>query len=225
MKSIMLVEMLKQGNFVIPMYLFQLREKFSLPLEEFLFLVYLTNIDERFMFDPVKLSKTLSLSLEDVMVYVDHLTEQGWIQVDVVKNEKGIMEEYVSLKLFYEKVSHLLIDDIAEKEENRTSEKKTIYDKVAEGFARPINSIEREVIASWVENGFSEELISAALKETVLNGVSNLRYMDRILYEWNKKGYKTEEDVEKGKKKYQEERKGEEKLDLFDYDWFDDDES
>ena len=47
------------------------------------------------------------------------------------------------------------------------------------------SSIEREIIGSWVENGFSEELILAALKETVFNGVSNLRYMDKILHEWN----------------------------------------
>lgn len=224
MKNTMFVEMLKKGNFVVPVYLFQLREKFSLPLEEFLFLVYLINIDERFVFDPSKLSKTLNLSLENVMTYIDHLTEQGLIQVDVVKNEKGVMEEYVFLKPFYEKLSHLVIDDMASREEEKKAEKKTIYDKVAEGFARPISSIEREVISSWIENHFSEELIVAALKETVLNGVSNLRYMDRILYEWNKKGYKTAEDVENGKKKYQEERRKDEKLDLFDYDWFDDDE-
>ncbi|MDE5587357.1 MAG: DnaD domain protein, partial [Bacilli bacterium] len=65
----------------------------------------------------------------------------------------------------------------------------------------------------------------AALKETVFNGVSNLRYMDKILHEWNKKGYKTVSDVEISKQKYQQEQRQKEKLELFDYDWFDDDES
>ena len=35
----------------------------------------------------------------------------------------------------------------------------------------------------------------AALKEAVYNGVPNLRYIDKILYEWNRKGFKTPEDI------------------------------
>ena len=48
--------------------------------------------------------------------------------------------------------------------------------------------------------------------------------MDKILYEWNKKGFKTAEDVEIDKQKYQQAQRQKEKLELFDYDWFDDDE-
>ena len=41
----------------------------------------------------------------------------------------------------------------------------------------------------------SEELILGALKEATYNGVNNLRYIDKIIYEWNKKGFKNMEDV------------------------------
>lgn len=223
MKVDKLMDIFKMGNFVVPIYLFQLREKFELPLEEFIFLVYLSNFEERFIFDPVKLGNQLGVSLEDVMVYIDHLTELNYIKMDVVKNDKGVIEEFISIGPFYEKISKFLVEDISNTEIEEKQEKKTIYDKVADGFARPISSIEREIIGSWVENGFSEELILAALKETVFNGVSNLRYMDKILYEWNKKGYKTAADVDSSKQKYQEDKKETKKLDLFDYDWFDDD--
>ena len=54
-----------------------------------------------------------------------------------------------------------------------------------------------------------------ALKEAILNGVNNLKYIDRILYEWNKKGYKKPSDVVKKR------QVKEEKIDLFDYDWLD----
>ncbi len=225
MKIEKFMDLFKLKSFVVPLYLFQLREKFSLPLEEFIFLVYLSNFDEKFIFNPAKLSSDLKFSLNDVMVYVDHLTEEGFLEMTVSKNEKGIMEEFISLKPFYEKMSQFLIEDLVDTEKIQRQEKKSIYDKVSDGFARPISSIEREIIGSWVENGFSEELILAALKETVFNGVSNLRYMDKILHEWNKKGYKTVSDVEISKQKYQQEQRQKEKLELFDYDWFDDDES
>ncbi len=217
------MDIFKMGNFVVPLYLYQLRQHFSLPLEEFMFLIYLSNFEEQIPFDSLKFTKQLHLSLQDMMVYIDHLTEEGFLEMSVSKNEKGIMEEYICLKPFYEKIEQCLMEDITDTEEVLNQEKKTIYDKVSEGFARPISSIEREIISSWVENGFQEELILAALKETVFNGVSNLRYMDKILYEWNKKGYKRAEDVLLSKQKYQEKQRKKEKLELFDYDWFDDD--
>ena len=61
----------------------------------------------------------------------------------------------------------------------------------------------------------------------VLNRL-NLRYIDKILYEWGKLGIKTAKDVEKHRKK-RAQRKEEEAdsnidLDIVDWDWFDDDE-
>ena len=52
-----------------------------------------------------------------------------------------------------------------------------------------------EIINAWISNGYSEELITAALNEAVYNGVTNLRYIDKILYEWNKKGIKSAKDI------------------------------
>ena len=108
--------------------------------------------------------------------------------------------------------------------QNNEVTKVNVFEKIEEEFARPLTSIEYEIIKSWLENGTSEDLVLEALKEAVFNGVTNLRYMDKILYEWTKKGYKSKEDVEKGKNNYREEKQKQEKLDLFDYDWFDDDE-
>ena len=52
-------------------------------------------------------------------------------------------------------------------------------------------------IMKWIDNGFSEELVIAALKEAVYNGVPNLRYIDKVLYEWNRKGIKKPTDIKK----------------------------
>ncbi len=89
-------------------------------------------------------------------------------------------------------------------------------------FGRTISSMEYEIIHAWLEKGFSEELILGALKEAVYNGVNNLRYIDKILYEWQKKGYKTMKDVEKNNFKRNNEKT--EMKELFDYNWLDDNE-
>ena len=77
--------------------------------------------------------------------------------------------------------------------------------------------MEYEIINSWKDNGYTDELITLALKEATYNGVSSLRYIDKIIYEWGKKGIKTKEDVEKNRKQFKSESK--EKKELFDYDW------
>ena len=61
-------------------------------------------------------------------------------------------------------------------------------------------------------------MIVLALKEATYNGAANLRYIDKILYEWKKKGIKTKEDVEKQRKQFQQKKELQTK-ELFDYDW------
>lgn len=223
MKSSKLIELLKKGNFVVPLYLFQLKDKFNIPFDEYMFLIYLTNLGTQIMFDPNRFSSDLSLSLQEILSYIDDLTDKGYISVDVIKNDKNVMEEYVVLDLFYEKVSSYMIEDINQerKEEEKNS---NIYEKIEKEFARPLTSIEYEIISAWIEDGVSEELIVEALKEAVFSGVCNLRYIDKILYEWSKKGIKTAEDVEKNRIKFKEKQEKKEKLELFEYDWFEDEE-
>ena len=56
----------------------------------------------------------------------------------------------------------------------------------------------------------------------MLNGVSSIRYIDKILYEWDKKGLKTIDDVRHFLNKKRNEPT--DPVEVFDYDWFDEDE-
>lgn len=221
MKSSKLLEIIKKGSFVVPYYLFQLRNELSTTLEEFIFLVYLMNLGNKIVFDTEKMANDLNISIEEIMNMIDSLSQKKYLSVEVIKNDKGIMEEYVVLDLFYDKISMILMEEMNQVNE---TDKTNIYEKIEKEFGRPITAIEYEIIKSWLENGTSEELISEALKEAVYNGVTNLRYIDKILYEWTKKGIETKADVEKNRVQHREEKKESSKLELFDYDWFDDDE-
>ncbi len=220
MKTSKLVEMLKKGSFVVPIYLFQLRDKFKLDDLEFIFLIYLTNLGESILFDVNRFSSDLNISVPQVLSYIDDLVDKKYISVDVRKNDKNVMEEYVILDLFYDKLASILVDDINNDE--KQEEKKSIYDIIQEEFGKPISPIESEILDAWIESGITEELILEAVKEAVLNGVANFRYIDKILYEWGKKGIKTKLDVEANRKNFKENQNKKEKLELFDYDWLDD---
>ena len=217
MKIQKMVDTLKKGNIVLPMYLFQERDKFGLDMECFIFLVYLYNLGEKTIFDVNKFSNDLGIDTPKILSYIDILTDKKLISVDVIKNDKNVMEEYITLDLFYQKLGNILADDI-----NNSDNSSNIYDIIQEEFGRGITPIESEIIAAWIESGISEELILEAVKEAVLSGASNFRYIDKILYEWNKKGIKTKQDVENNRKNFKESQSKKEKLDLFDYDWLED---
>ena len=79
--------------------------------------------------------------------------------------------------------------------------------------------MEYEIINSWLEQGINRELILSALKEAVFNGVNNLRYVDKILYEWNKKGIKKVDEIKVSNKKIEDDKE-----DIsYEYDWLNED--
>ena len=73
-------------------------------------------------------------------------------------------------------------------------------------------------------NTTPEALIKGALKEAIYNGVRNFRYIDKIIYEWQKKGFKSMDDVNKHLRNEDKPLPKEKEEELFDYNWLDDDE-
>lgn len=215
-----LTEIFKHGNLVIPMYLLQNYKKLKISIEEFVFFMYLYNQGEEFLFNPEKIRKDLSLELVEVMNYISVLGDKHLIAVETVKNEKGLIEEVVKLDAFYHRLSGMIMEDVVEEDHSNSN----IFGVIEKEFGRTLSPMEYEIIKAWLDNHMSEEIITEALKEATFNGVSNLRYIDKILYEWEKLGLKTKEDVLNNKMKHRKEREKEKMTEIFDYDWFDDDE-
>ena len=226
MKSSKLIEIFKQGNMVIPLYLLQHYKDFKLKLDEFIFLMYLYNLGDNFVFDPSKFGNELNMTLIEVMSYIEVLTDKRFIRVESKKNDKGVMEEFIIMDDFYSKLTLITIDEV-NKETNDAS-KSDIFEVIQKEFGRTISPIEFEIIKAWIESGINENVIKEAVKEATFNGVSNLRYIDKILYEWGKLGVKTVEDVEKNRMKRNNTNKNQVNedvdMDVIEWNWFDDDE-
>ncbi len=217
MKGNKLLHVIKDGNIVVPLYLLKRRKELKITLEEFLFLMYLYNKGNKLIFNPNLFKEDLNMELVDVMKLISALTDKDLITVDVEVNDKGIREEYINLDNFYNKVNLIMLEDANNKEMDSD-----IFSFVENEFSRTLSPSEFEFIKAWLENGNSEEFIKEAVKEASINGVSNLRYVDKILYEWNKKGFKTLEDIQKNKKEFREKKK--ENVEIFEYDWLDENE-
>ena len=224
MKSAKLIDIFKQGHIVIPLFMLQHYKELKLEIGEFLFLMYLYNLGNKFIFDPSKFADDLNLDIKDIMNYIGTLSEKHFIRVEVMKNDKGLMEEMVLMDDFYSKLSLITMDEV---NNVSSADSSNIYEVIEKEFGRTLSPMEYEIIRAWLDNDMSEELIQEAIKEATYNGVSNLRYIDKILYEWSKLGIKTAKDVFDNKKKRakaKEETSSDVDMDIMDWDWFDDDE-
>ena len=217
MKSNNVLELIKGQDIIIPNILIKNKNILKIDYEELIFLSFLMMQNSNILFDIELFSSRLNLELPDVMKLVSTLTEKKLLEMNVIKNKSGMMCEYLSIDLLYIKLMNLTLGNIKkEQEEEQEKLEKTIYSKVEQEFGRTLSPIECETIKGWIDSNIKEELIVEALKEAVLNGVNNLKYIDKILYEWGKKGYTTSSDIKKKSKKKEEEVK------LFDYDWLGD---
>ncbi len=164
--------------------------KLNLSLNEFLLLLYFDNSYD-VVFDLKVIAKTLNMKEEDVINAYGALMAKKIINVKAEKDGFGKIRESVSLENFY---SEIRSDYKTKEKENAKTD---IYETFEKEFGRTLSNTDYEIINAWIESGFSEELIEAALKEAVYNGALTLRYVDKILYEWNRKGIKMPEDIKK----------------------------
>jgi len=198
------VDLIKEQPFVIPSILLKNYRKLNITDKELIVLIYLINSESSF--NPKQISKDLDYKLNELMEIINSLIEKSIIKIEVIK--KNITEEIINLDELYNKLSFIIING----EEEKNNDLYTIFEKE---FGRTLSPIDYEIISTW-QKDFDEKLILLALKEAVFNGVNNLRYIDKIIHEWNKKGIKTEEDVINDKKKFNSKKSNKE---LFDYDW------
>ncbi|OOP68849.1 DNA replication protein DnaD, partial [Heyndrickxia oleronia] len=73
---------------------------------------------------------------------------------------------------------------------------------------RPLSPLECETLAMWLDQDHQDpSVIKAALREAVISGKLNFRYIDRILFEWKKNGIKTIEQAKDYGNKFRQQRK------------------
>lgn len=210
-------KVIQDGNIVIPLYILKYFKKLNITMDEFIFLMYLYNKQDNLDFNPEKISLDLNIDIMEVMGYISTLTDKGYLNLQVKKTDNNLLEEVIDLSSFYEKISILLINN----EEIETNNK-GILSFVEKELARPISSLEIQMIEGWKNNNISDELIKEAIKLALNDGVYSLKYIDKILIDWKNHGYKDVNDVKNTKQDKQVEENIND--DITDWDWLEDEE-
>lgn len=200
---------LKTRDIQMPSSLLYNYKKLGLTEQELIILIFFINDN---IYNPKLIADCLDIKLPILLEMVANLQTKGILEIEV-KKVNEIVTEIVNLDNLYEKLALLIMKD------ETKEEKSTIYDTFEKELNRSLSPIEYEIINEWL-NDNNEEILLLALKEATYNGVSNFRYIDRIVHEWNKKGIRTKEDLDR--KNNEPQIKKVVKQELFDYDWLND---
>lgn len=208
-----ILNLLKSKDVYLPKLLLLNYKKLKLNEAELIIIIFLINSSE---YNPKIISDAMDIKLPLLLEMIALLEEKGILKIKLEKIN-NIQVEVANLDGLYEKLALILMGE-------KTSEKEsTIYDTFEQELGRTLSPIEYELVGEWLNNN-SEEILKLALKEATYNGVSNFRYIDRIIHEWNKKGIKTREDVLKNNEEFKR-KKVAPKQELFDYDWLNESEN
>mgnify|MGYP000705301109 FL=1 len=189
----------KSKDFVINSNIIKCIKSLDISLDEFLLILYFINISCELNTEDIK--DKLGFDEDTVFNTFNSLINKKYIEMDV-KNNNSVIIEMIKLDPFYDRLA------LNKKTDDNTTD---IYSLFEQELGRTLSSFEYEIINKWIEKGISEDTIKRALKEAILNGVTNFKYIDKIIYDWSKNN------VKQIKKK-------ETLEDLFDYDWLDDNE-
>lgn len=216
-------DIIKSDNITIPLYIYKEYPNLNINLETFLFLMYLYSKGNKIPFDIHKLSEEFFCDVKKILEYIDTLQKNKLIEIKVLKNDKNIMEEFIYLDFFYEKILLKVVEDTVE-ESKKEDEEDNVFSILEREIGKQLSPMEIEIVKAWKESNYSDEMIKEAIKESVINNATSLRYIDKILYEWAKRGITTKEKIEENRKNFRQREKEKPKnIKPFDYDWLDDD--
>ena len=210
-----LVDLISEKPIIVPKIFLKNYRKLNITEIEFVVILTIMDQGKKMVYDPISIANELNMDKMRVMETISNLVEKNLLSIISEKNNRKT-QEYISLELLYKKLINI-IKDIPEKEVTVSSSVFEIFEKE---LGKTLSPMQYEQIKEWIGRGTSEELIIEALKEAVINGTNNFRYIDTIISKWMDKGYKTKSDVLKDKEMYRSKKAT--KVQVFDTDWLND---
>lgn len=140
---------------------------------------------------PAEIAERVTFSEQICSNIFRKLMQNQYLIIKEQTNEAKILSETYSLEPLWEK---LYREEEVKEKEPTSPEKMNIFLLFEQEFGRPLSPFEIETMNIWIDEEEQEpSLIKAALREAVLMGKLNFKYIDRILREWKKKGIRTVE--------------------------------
>ena len=156
-----------------------------------------------------KIAANTNLSVTDVGNLIQRLIDRNYLTIEQTTDDQDKIGNKYSLNKLYDALDNYIDQNILIKDNKKDKTVAVTNDlensplnylsrKVEVEFGRYLSPIEREEIEQWLSvDHYGPEIIELALREAVLSQAYSLKYIDRVLLNWQRHNLKTPEEVER----------------------------
>lgn len=185
--------------------LFQYYKKLNLnEVELVVFLQLLSFQQKGNNFPDLKIiAEYMNLEIETIFQVIQALISKKMLALETTKDQEGKTKDQYNLTPIFERIAACIAQTTRNVEfQKEKTNTQNLYQLFEKEFSRPLSPIELETISLWLdEDQYQPEMIQLALREAVLNQAYSLKYIDRILLTWERRGITTKEQVVQEQKK------------------------
>ena len=188
----------KSGNLVLPSALLLHYNQLFSSSEDFLVwqFFYLHNTTALGELSPSQIAEKISKNVTEVNQAISRLTEKGLLQYRTIELN-GEIEVIFDATLALERLDQLFEKQAPNQTQSAPNDLKSLVDTFQQELGRLLSPFEIEDLEkSLKEDGTSADLIKEALREAVLNGKPNWKYIQAILRNWRHEGIRSVAQVE-----------------------------
>lgn len=198
-----ILQLLQEGATSVSNLLLKMYKRMSLADDEMMLIIHLLSFQQEGNRFPTlsELEERMSMSNMRLIQSLQKLLKEDWISIDeFIDPQSGMRHEQYNLTPLYRKLyqtwreqqadprmAEAVIEPYQETAAALDAEPVAIYSRFEQAFGRPLSPFEIESIHIWTEqDGYQDDLILTALREAATVGKLHIRYIDRILLEWQK---------------------------------------
>lgn len=155
-----------------------------------------------------KIAQHLGASVDQVYDLIQQMVSDGFLKQQLKKNDSGKEEIEYDFTPLINRLERWHTDQKESQEDSQEqNDRQKIFQDIEMEFGRMLNPMEMSLINDWLDRDhYDPKIIKLALRETVLNGKYNFKYMDRILINWRNKNLQTPQEVEAELRRFDEQK-------------------
>ena len=188
----------KSGNLVLPSDLLLNYNQLFSSSDDFLIwqFFYLQNTTALGELSPSQIAEKIGKEVTEVNQAISRLTEKGLLQYRTIELN-GEIEVIFDATLALERLDQLFEKQAPNQVKPAQNDLKSLVETFQQELGRLLSPFEIEDLEkSLKEDGTSADLIKEALREAVLNGKPNWKYIQAILRNWRHEGIRSVAQVE-----------------------------
>lgn len=154
-----------------------------------------------------KIAANTNLSTIEVNALIQRLIEKKFLAIKSRHDNNNKIANYYSLAGLYNELDHFIKEEVMGKGQAQ-NDVETVKQGLANDplnslfrefeieFGRFLSPIEKEEIVSWLKDDhYSTDMVKLALREAVLSQAYSIKYIDRVLLNWQRHNLKTSTEI------------------------------